>query len=144
MGYCRAIWGYCRVLWLLQGTGGTGGYGVLGSTMGHCVVLWGYCMVLLVTAGYFWVLGGTVGYWVVLGCTEVHKGATKGTGGGYLTFWGVIENTVWYCRVLWGTAGYCQVLLGTRCILGEGGGTGGTLEYCMVLWVLGLLGGAKG
>ena len=79
MGYCGVLWGtvgyyggtvgycgYCRVLEVLWDTGGMG---VLGSdrgkwwklwgTMGYCVVLWGHCMVLLVTAGYFWVLGGT-------------------------------------------------------------------------------------
>ena len=59
-------WRYCGVL---GGTGGTVGYwgvrGYLGvnrvvvDTLGYCVVLSGYCMVLLVTAGYFWVLGGT-------------------------------------------------------------------------------------
>ena len=44
-------------------------FALLWCTMGYCVVLWGYCMALLVTAGYFWVLGGTRG---LLGGTGVH------------------------------------------------------------------------
>ncbi len=81
MGYCGVLWGtvgyyggtvgYCGVLWLLQGTGGTGG---IGGTVGYwgvqgylgvnrvVVDTLGYCRVLcelLVTPGYFWVLGGT-------------------------------------------------------------------------------------
>ena len=68
VGYC----GYCRVLEVLWGTGGTRGTvgywevrGYLGvnrvvvDTLGYSAVLLGYCMVLLVTAGYFWVVGGT-------------------------------------------------------------------------------------
>ena len=80
-GYCRVLevlwgtggyWGVLEVLWSTGGYGGTGGtvgYGgvqgylgvnrVVVDTLGYCVVLSGYCMVLLVTAGYFWVLGGT-------------------------------------------------------------------------------------
>jgi len=79
----------------------------------------GYCMVLLVTFGY----------WVVLGCTEVHLGVTRGWG-----YCGVLRGTAGYCWALLDTTGFCQVLHGTtgylggtRCILGEGGVLG-------VLW----------
>ena len=64
--------------------------------MRYCVVLWGHCMVLLVTAGYFWVLGGTGWYWSALKCT-----------GGLL---GVLSG---YCMALLVTAGYFWILGGT-------------------------------
>ena len=126
----------------------------------------GYCMLLLVTTGYWGgVVDGTGVHWSAIG-------GIRGTGGycrviGVPGVLGVIEDTVWYCGVLWGiegncwallgtaghywallgTAGYCWVLLDTtgywgyECILGEGGGTGGTLGYCKVLQGTGATGG---
>ena len=61
-GAVGELWGTMGVLWLLQGTGGTVGYwGVRGYLGVNRVVVdtLGYCVVLLVTPGYFWVLGGT-------------------------------------------------------------------------------------
>ena len=52
-------------------------------------------MVLLVTTGYYWVLGGTGWY----------RGALGGGIAGYWGYWEVIEDTGWYYGVLWGTAG---------------------------------------
>ena len=131
MGNWGVLWGYCGVLWLLQGIGGTVGYwgvrGYLGvnrvvvDTLGY-VVLSGYCMVLLITAGYFWVL-------VVLRCIEVHWGVTRGT----LEYCGVLQGTAGHCWVLPGTAWYYWLLGATRCILVQGGVLGvhwDTARYC--------------
>ncbi len=63
---------------------------------------------------YCWLLLVTFGYWVVLGCTKVHWGTVE--------YYGVLQGTAGQCWTLLGSARYCMVLLGgTRCILGEGG-----------------------
>ena len=55
--FCGGTLGYYRVLWVLWGT-----VVYCGDTKRYCVVLWGtvcYCWLLLVTTGYWGVLGGT-------------------------------------------------------------------------------------
>ena len=67
-------------------------------------------MVLLVTTGYYWVLGGTGWY----------RGALEYTGGrggiagywGYCGILGVLGSNRGYWVVLWSTVGYFWVLLG--------------------------------
>ena len=76
-GYCWLLLGtgwYWGVLWLLQGTGSIMGYwGVWGYLVviegsgGYSGVLWGTVLYRGGNAWYCWLLLVTFGYWVVLG-----------------------------------------------------------------------------
>ena len=78
---------------------------------------------------FCWLLLVTFGYWVVLGCTEVNLGVTRGT----VEYFWLLQGTAGHCWTLLGSARYCMVLLGTRVVLGAYWGKEGYWGYFGIL-----------